>query len=410
MPNKSVLNLLTFARIYLFLQLFSMPIIFFLFKESTLFTMLSDLNLEPFNQMSLIVSILGFMFFYTGGLFKLYKPTAITFNTDWSERWVERTAWIAFALGFVLKILRLISGSSIEVTTAKIGLIENPTVVFLLSLNWFHLLALSFLGIFYHENKAKAENQKKIPGQYYRWFFAFYVICGSLNGATSFVIFPIAIHLAIHQHYKPFKKRHLIMGFFILISVIFLKITIKNLILDDPKSETSPSSLAWFLIYRIGASYVIAPIVNNPIFKYGYGVSEQFFYSLNIPGFDYAVPDGNLLGRFYGIISQRDFATGIAITNVGDFFLHLGLIGVIIGMFSMGILYRFINDFSKSDNRLFLLIYSMLWPIMIHGLESPISVLLATCVKMTLLCLTTYLITRTIVNSFTPKLAFECNT
>lgn len=397
MRRKDYLNLLTFARIYLFLQLFSMPIVYTFFSNTELFETLNDLKLQPFTSASLSISILGYIFFYFGGMLNISIIKKHGNEMDWSKKWVETAFWGLFIFGFLFKFGRIITESSLQVSSAKIGLLDNELITFFLSLNWFHLLALPFLGIYYFENRDKKASECTPPGHYYLWILAFYLINGALNGATSFVIFPLTIHLAIYQHYNCLKRRHFLFGFFLLSFIIFLKIAIKNVILDDPRSVTSFLSPIWFLIYRIGASFVISAIVENPVFDYGYGLFEQFMYNFNVPGFDYAIPDGNLLGRFYGIIHHNDYATGIAVTGLGDFYLNFGTLGVVFGMFVLGILYRVISNFSLTKNKLLLVIYAMLWPIMIHGLESPITVLISACIKMILFCIFIYFIFKTIV-------------
>ena len=158
------------------------------------------------------------------------------------------------------------------------------------------------------------------------------------------------------------------------------------LILQDPNNQLSFYAPLNFLVNRISVSFVVAAVSSDPSFSYGSGIIEQFLYSLNVPGFEYAIPDGNALGHFYSIIESNDFATGVAISLVGDLILHWGVIGVTAGMFVIGVFYRQVASLTESKRRLPWIVYAALWPIMLHGLESPVSVLISTILKMAALC------------------------
>jgi hypothetical protein len=75
---------------------------------------------------------------------------------------------------------------------------------------------------------------------------------------------------------------------------------------------------------------------------------------------------GNLYGRTYGLLSNKDFRTSIATPPVDEFYFNFEIPGVLIGMFLLGGVYRLISDYlaGRRANPLVLAVYALLaWPL-----------------------------------------------
>lgn len=370
------------------MQLFACPLIYFINPNLTAFDGFNYVGFYPYTALSLIVSVLGYTCFFLGSSSKLpaklmEKIAKKRDEVDWASSEVIYIFSILFSLGFLWKISKLILGETTEITKATISWL-HPNILFLLSMNMFHYLALASLCIFYYETQKKHGYRNKL----YIAVFSFFILNGFMTSATSFIVFPLAIHLSIRQIYKPLDLKKYFLGFFILMGVISFKQFLKHFFTHTLSSFEYP--LLRFVIYRLNISNVLAEIVENPTFSYGYGMIEQFLYTLRVPGFEYAIPDGNMFGRYYRLAEPTDFVTGIAISNIGDFYLHYQVLGVFFGMIFLGLLYRFVDSLSTQTNKFYVLLYAMLWPILIHGLESPVSVLLAQSVKVFFITWTLY--------------------
>jgi len=386
---RDYLNLMSVAKIYLFVQLFITPLLLSVFAHSSLArTIESELYFPlatTFTLESVAVSAVAYICFLFGGQIRLPRLTSGTEELDWRSPNVVRLFWVIFLAGFAFKLLRILLGGDIQVSSARIGFFSD-VATFFQSLNWFHMVALPFLAIAYYENRSSARR----VARYYPVVLLAYLVNGAINGATSFVIFPLMMHLAISQRYRPMDGLRIAGLGLVLVLLVYLKVYLKVLIINDPANQFSFSAPLTFLVNRVSVSFVVSAITSDPGFSYGSGIIEQLLHSLKVPGFEYAISDGNALGRYYSIIRTDDFVTGVAISLVGDLILHWGVIGASVGMFFIGMLYRQVACLSESKRRLPWIVYAALWPIMLHGLESPVSVLIATILKMAALSIAYY--------------------
>lgn len=386
---RDYLNLMSVAKIYLFAQLFITPLLLSVFAHSSLVrTIESELYFPlatTFTLESVAVSAVAYICFLLGGQVRLPQLTSGTEELDWRSPNVVLLFWVIFLAGFAFKLLRIVLGGDIQVSSARIGFFSD-VATFFQSLNWFHMVALPFLAIAYYENRYSVQR----VARYYPVVLLAYLVNGAINGATSFVIFPLMMHLAISQRYRPMDGLRIVGLGLVLVLLVYLKVYLKVLILDDPTNQFSFSAPLTFLVNRVSVSFVVSAITSDPGFSYGSGIIEQLLHSLKVPGFEYAISDGNALGRYYSIIRTDDFVTGVAISLVGDLVLHWGVVGASIGMFFIGMLYRHVASLSESKRRLPWIVYAVLWPIMLHGLESPVPVLIATIMKMAALCIAYY--------------------
>jgi hypothetical protein len=84
---------------------------------------------------------------------------------------------------------------------------------------------------------------------------------------------------------------------------------------------------------------------------------------------------GNLYGRDYGLISNKDYTTSIATPPADEFYFNYGIPGVLIGMFLLGGAYRLIADYlaDRRANPVALGVYAMLALPLVESQESIIA-------------------------------------
>ena len=94
---------------------------------------------------------------------------------------------------------------------------------------------------------------------------------------------------------------------------------------------------------------------------------------------------GNKYGRQIGILGPNDFQTSINPTMIGDWYMNFGIVGIIFGMFLMGMIFRFIYNYLilETNNSLSgVMIYSVFWIQIIRGMENYIAPVYAGLMKM----------------------------
>lgn len=93
---------------------------------------------------------------------------------------------------------------------------------------------------------------------------------------------------------------------------------------------------------------------------------------------------GNRFGRAYGVVNADNYITSIAPSQVGEFYLNFGLLGILLGMPLVGALYRLINDYlrPRAGSPFVLALYALAaWPF-ISGLETIVALGLIGVIKM----------------------------
>jgi hypothetical protein len=179
------------------------------------------------------------------------------------------------------------------------------------------------------------------------------------------------------------------LGFVILV----LKYITKNIIFENPSAFDEDRfilfGLFYMLFFRVNMSHVVNAVIESGQSEFSGGTLGQFWVDLLPYGMDRVNAfDGNVFGRMVGLLPPTDFVTGVAVTNMGDLYINFGLSGIVVGMFLTGILYKILSSSCCGQRGpLFVLIYSLMWPILVHGMESPITVLYANSLKMIVLCL-----------------------
>jgi hypothetical protein len=98
--------------------------------------------------------------------------------------------------------------------------------------------------------------------------------------------------------------------------------------------------------------------------------------------------NGNDLGKAFGVIHWGDVVTGVGPTFMGDFYLRGGIQAVAAGMALSGLAFSLLTRLvHQQGGSVVILIYAMLLPILVHGLEDWVFLTLARAVQVTLVCL-----------------------
>jgi hypothetical protein len=152
-------------------------------------------------------------------------------------------------------------------------------------------------------------------------------------------------------------------------------------------------NLFYILFYRVNMSSVIAVVLEEGRQAFPDGTLSQFWVEMALYGTEKInIFDGNEFGRAMGLITPENTTTGIASTNMGELFINYGFFGIVFGMFMTGLLYKLFFTNCQQRFPFFVMLYALMWPILIHGMESPISVLYSVSIKMIAMCLIVHLV------------------
>lgn len=392
--------------IYSFIQYILTPICWWVTNDvaeigvmNEVFAIFEGNQLNVFTLQSLGYSLVGIIAFFAGYLLfperNVRKRTGIV-RRRWDLRRAEVVFWGLLISGFSLKILKLMMGVSIaEVVEINIkhSYFSDPLFSFLLSFNWFHLLALIVINVAYQEAKNEqlsAQSRLKIIA--YGYTFLFLAVTLTTGGKTA-TIFPVFGILIIKKYYSNngINYPKVILALFALVVSIF---AVKQLLAEYFEAEgySTEFGLGFVLVYnlfnRLNMSHVMAAVIQKGQQAFPDGTLGQFLVNMSFYGSDKTnVFDGNDFGRAIGVAAANDFSTGVASTNMGEWFINFGVPGIILGMLLTGVLYKIIFHNCRQRFPFFVMLYSLMWPILIHGMESPVSVLYSASIKMIALCL-----------------------
>jgi hypothetical protein len=402
-PKLGIFSLGVSLSIYCFLQYLFTPIVWW-FAQSIdalgwlnyVFVHFDFMGVEIFTSKSIIYSLLGLSAFTAGYLFLPKKITKIRngiLKRTWACGKAETMFWVLFIGGFALKLLKLLIG--VDFSGSVPGYLFNqPHIAFLLSLNWLHFLGISIINIAHLE--AKSVGSASVARLRVTSHFAniFVIVVSLASGSVTSTALPIITLLVIRQFYMPIPVVRMILIFSSLGFVILvLKYITKNIIFENPSAFDEDRfilfGLFYMLFFRVNMSHVVNAVIESGQSEFSGGTLGQFWVDLLPYGMDRVNAfDGNVFGRMVGLLPPTDFVTGVAVTNMGDLYINFGLSGIVVGMFLTGILYKILSSSCCGQRGpLFVLIYSLMWPILVHGMESPITVLYANSLKMIVLCL-----------------------
>jgi hypothetical protein len=389
--------------LYFFMQYFFTPCCWWLTQNTERFQLMRDAfiffdikNLEVFSRTSLAYSAAGIIAFMAGYHYISDRAVRIEhpfMQKDWMIPKAERVFWLFFLMGFAWKLVKILGGLDITTFYNPSSLFSNIYLAFFLSLNWFHTLALGVINVAYHEAKVTGHSR----ASHLRMVAIvtnFFIVASSLTSSSdTATIFPVFTILIIRQFYSPIPFAKIAWRLAVGVCLIFIAkqmVDIYNQGADAATNEDSPIlfGLFFILFYRVNLSHVLAAIIDAGPQFYPNGTMGQFWVDMLPYGIAKVnVFDGNEFGRAIGVAAEGDFATGVAVTNMGDLFLNWGFAGILFGMLCHGIFYRAMVATCAGRRPSFILIYALLFPILLHGIESPISVLYSTTIKMVAMCL-----------------------
>lgn len=405
--NYSICSLGISYFFYSFLQYIFGPICWWLSRNwglfdwmNSLFDIFTESGLNVFSLKSLLYSALGLFTFFIG-----FFSVSINFGKfskgfvvkKWNFRRAEIIFWALFVSGFLYKSIKILAGvdvNNIVSTNIKHSFFSDPYTTFYLSFNWFNLVALILINVIYQE--AKYINHYatfKFRSLAYGYTI-FFLLCSFGTGSRAASLFPILgliiTKLAYSKKPLPLSKAIVFIAFSM--SVIFcIKLFLAKILDIEGANDTTEPGLyfAFFYVifFRVNLSYVVEAVIQNGQQAFPNGTFSQFWVDMSLHLFSSDNPfDGNIFGRALGLAGQDDFSTGVASTNMGDWFINFDFLGIIFGMFITGFLYKIVFNNCRQPYPFFVMLYALMWPILIHGMESPVSVLYSTSIKMILLC------------------------
>ena len=267
---------------------------------------------------------------------------------NWSFRNIFLGAICSFGGGVFSKIIGVLKGAH-EHPHYWSPLIENQAINFFIFFNPLQILAL--ILIFFGYLLAK-DNKDAFWQRIYFWVFVplftsmllATLMLGS-KALTLGIIFPILTMMALRV---PTIKSVAIVGilFGLTVTVMVGKSVFESHLVDGQANATVDSVIETF-IGRVNQSHVVTQVVNVAAPPLGPRVLLEFVEHLKPKHLrDQIIENGNEFGRMYGFIGADDRVTGVGRTVVAGLYLSFGFVGVMMGMFVLGVLYRLISDFA----------------------------------------------------------------
>jgi hypothetical protein len=404
--NFGIFSLGISYGLYFFIQYFLTPIIW-IFNEhlihvdliSNVFSLFNKSGLEVFTIESIKLSLLGLASFYIG-FFAIPPRVARVrmrfFSRDWNLHSAKWVFWALLLMGYGLKLFKVVIGVDIDgvvESSIKHGFFESPLATFFLSMNWFHLMALIVINIAYQEAKCLNNSlQDKFKLLAYGYSLIYFVV-SFCSGSKASSLFPFFSLILIKCFYIPNNiriGRSIFLVFLLVASVFAAKQLLAEFFraigYDTGVGFELPFTLFYALFNRLNMSHIIAAVVESGSTSFPDGTLGQFWVEMRVYGTQRInVFDGNIFGHVIGVARADDFSTGFASTNMGDLFINYEFGGVFFGMLITGFLYKLIFENSRQFYPFYAMLYASLWPILMHGMESPISVLYSTSLKMIIL-------------------------
>ncbi|MFH1088495.1 MAG: hypothetical protein V1719_01490 [Patescibacteria group bacterium] len=390
------------AMLYYLLIFYLAPTLVFLGVASK--TMLANYHINyqamAYLTIGLAFLMLGYM---TPWTVKIAQRIPNVLKQDWD---FTRAFWVLLAVflgGLVVKIIDIWAGGYSHVT-------QNP--VFVASsfysliglLNWLGYLALVIAFIGYFQLKKMGD----LRYTHWRWLaygiFAFEICYGLPTCSKFLVIVPIFLYLVVRSYLIKIEYWRITLWLMIIILFLFpfgrfcrKDVTLQNyLTVSDASVKVSglDSLIGSSFLNRIDQSTIFSKIVESQEpFLHGKSLLN-FFVTLGPPRFIWKDKPlsmnayGNDFGHRMGIVGPSDLKTSIGPTMVGDWYLNFGILGIILGMFWMGILFRLIYEYFIKATKTSLsgvFFYSIIWVQIILGMEDWISPIYAGLIKLSII-------------------------
>lgn len=393
-------------------------------------------NAKYLTYQSITYSILGVVSFAVGYwlLWRLVPRSGQQAPVQQWKKWdSQRVAWVAggvLLFGISIKLYRVFNGSYLSYMYANR---DSPLFMFkyFISLNQFFYVALAIAFAHYYTLLKSGDAGARTWGRIAWTGFMFCVICGLLAPGGRFaVLLPFLVFLVTrHYLYKP--SGNLTFGavlLFVFVLSPFKGVSRDMVILEEylPSGifKVDPS-LSWDnrdlldLVYyslmgntkvsgsgdvrsalhgsgrlivnstlgRVNHSHVLAIIVKQyQTRELLLGRTIPFFLNwLMVPKSWIESVVGTKMDASFGQDSglTSDSLTGVGWTCMGDWYQNFGLAGLIGGMALIGVVFRIIfRRLVGAGATSGIFIYSLLWPILIHGLEQSLASFIGEGLKM----------------------------
>jgi len=274
---------------------------------------------------------------------------------EWSVKKLFFISIFLFFLGYIIKVIRFFIGK-INYEMYSDALSGNPLFTFFITPNPLHMIGilLSIIGFFYSKNIGNIKHQKIF---FYTTFLMLLIyLLGIIDlGSKYKMLAPFIFILLIKNIFYPEKKLYKIfLKLFVITLIVFTVDSIKNTIFYGESSQNTFLEKMTPLIGRISQVQVVTQIVN---------IDAPYLFG-HLP------LEGNAFGHKYNLIGTNDYKTGVAVTNPGDLYLDFGPIGIMFGLFLLGVVYKLFYIFISKTNMFFILFYPMAWVVIIHGVEN----------------------------------------
>jgi hypothetical protein len=405
-PRLGPISLGASFAIYFFMQYLATPIGWWAAQRTSVLAWMNDIfvsfdlqGLDPFTPRSVVYSLYGLAAFAAGYAITSARIPALRsarLDRPWPVGRAVFAFWVLFLGGFGLKAYRLLTGADVS-AVAPNTVFADSTVAFVLSLNWLHWASVAVINVVYQE--ARRNGDARWPRlRVLAYCATTFVLAVSLTSASRLAtIVPLAAVVVIRQFYAPLPAATLLRRGAVLALVL---LAFKGLLMTYIHGSSSSTDdahpvrfeLFYSLIHRVNLSWVLATVIEEGQQAYPDGTLGQFVTEMLPYGMERTnVFDGNEFGRELSLIQEADTSTGIAVTNIGDLYINGGIPGIVAGMLLCGVLFRTLVSLAQSSRPGPVLLYSLMWPICLHGTESPVSVFWAASLKMAALCLVVHL-------------------
>ncbi|MDP3725180.1 MAG: O-antigen polymerase, partial [Nanoarchaeota archaeon] len=401
----------SFALYYLFI-FFGLPLVYLVGARAVyLDSLLAHASISGGIAVILILGLLSFAIGYRAMKPRERWTTRLGLHKQWKEKNTTWTFAALLAITLAGKIVMFLNGHylisfrifHLEPLFGSVNSTGFGQFTGYFAIPGFALLALAFTRCF--ELKKQGNASHKVWRKISWALLILEVGSGLLTGNRLPVITAIMLYAVVrHYAYKKSWKHFIAVVVFSVIVIMPAGSFFERPgdMLSALKTSKPGQIVLDTTMGRFSQNVVISSIIKKTE-HYSYGKNLlNFFVSLGPPRFIWKDKpvisfQGNKFGREYGVINDFDFNTNVGPTIVGDLYMNFGFWGIIGGLFAFGLIFRFLFDLLISFPARApggVLIYAVLWPDLIKGMENDVASVLAGAVKLAIfmycihLCLT----------------------
>lgn len=309
-----------------------------------------------------------------------FKPPSI-YRANWSSFKLYYGGIGLFVGGYLIKFYGMATGS-VRTLQYEDAIIQNTLFSYVIAPNPLHLFGLLLLIIYYlkDKDKRKKRNVKMVGG-----VLLFIYLISIVNlGSKYMMLAPFIFAVIIKSMTGTLYLKKAIVALALVTITIFTLDQYKNSFAQDWQVQSTLFSRIDPFVTRLSQIQTFTQIVDVDAEKWNGRSFLQFFEEFKPKGFrQNYIPQ--TWAKEYRLIADSDDKTGVASTNIGDFYLNFGSLGLLLGMLVMGFLHRMLYNFLVSTEMFCYAAIPSLWIVIIHGSESFISILYVSIIKTFLL-------------------------